>query len=965
MKNISFARVFKPGLLACSLAAITACGGSDSKREPVIPEVPEVPISIRGVLDNPINSSELPSGSLPSSSLPTYSLPAGTLPTVEIDESPTVDTLRTLNVVLQLQQEVSDSALIDEGMQLSAEAELAVDEVSGRVTATVTALNADAGEEVTMVHIHSGFAGENGGVLVGLQRSTDNPLRFDLDANISDFADIGGNDLDTFLDGGWYLNLHTTSIPSGHLRGQLFTNDIDVVRSELQGKQENPAVLNAEGVSGVGYVTLNADDGAVVANLAVEGFVPFLDAPIGPVHIHSGFAGENGAVILPLSPVGESDTSYRGTEADAIAAVDFDQIGNGGTYFNVHSAANGSGEVRGQIVPRGIDVVRTELQGQQENPAVVNAEGISGVAYVTINNDEQALVANASVEGFVPFLDAPIGPVHIHSGFAGENGGVLVPLSAVGDSMTDYRGTELDAINPIDFDVLAGGGTYVNVHSAENGSGELRGQIVPNGIDVVRAELEGQQENPAVVNADGVAGVGYVTINAEGQGVVANVSVEGFTPFLDAPIGPVHIHSGFAGENGGVLVPLSPVGDSMTDYRGTELDAINPVDFDVLADGGTYINVHSAENGMGELRGQIVPRGVDVARAELQGQQENPAVVNAAGVSGVGYVTVNAEDKAVVANVTVQGFVPFLDAPIGPVHIHSGFAGENGGVLLPLSPVDGSDTNYRGTDADAIADIDFEQLAKGGTYINVHSAENGGGEVRGQILQGSIDVVRTQLETSQEVPAVTTPSSADVGGVGYFTFDSENALFNPIANVSVTGFEATAVHVHRGGVAGVAGPVQIGLTDISDASAPGSSFSASGDGASIFSLDGLLAGAYYFNAHSAQNPNGEVRGQILVDNIRAFSTELNGLNVIPEINLTSATGVGFITVNQETESFSANVQVFDFAPLPSSVSLNVGGSNNTAFTELTAQGDGFFSATGQVFSLNGLLNGAYSLQADE
>jgi len=837
MKNISFARVFKPGLLACSLAAITACGGSDSKREPVIPEVPEVPISIRGVLDNPINSSELPSGSLPSSSLPAYSLPAGTLPTVEIDESPSVDTLRTLNVVLQLQQEVSDSLLIDEGMQLSAEAELVVDEASGRVTATVTALNVDADEEVTMVHIHSGFAGENGGVLVGLQRSADNPLRFDLDANISDFADIGGNDLDTFLDGGWYLNLHTTSIPSGHLRGQLFTNDIDVVRSELQGKQQNPAVLNAEGVSGVGYVTLNAGDGAVVANLAVEGFVPFLDAAIGPVHIHSGFAGENGAVILPLSPVGESDTSYRGTEAEAIAAIDFDQIGNGGTYFNVHSAANGSGEVRGQIVPRGIDVVRTELQGQQENPAVVNAEGISGVAYVTINNDEQALVANASVEGFVPFLDAPIGPVHIHSGFAGENGGVLVPLS--------------------------------------------------------------------------------------------------------------------------------PVGDSMTDYRGTELDAINPVDFDVLADGGTYINVHSAENGMGELRGQIVPRGVDVARAELQGQQENPAVVNAAGVSGVGYVTVNAEDKAVVANVTVQGFVPFLDAPIGPVHIHSGFAGENGGVLLPLSPVDGSDTNYRGTDADAIADIDFDQLANGGTYINVHSAENGGGEVRGQILQGSIDVVRTQLETSQEVPTVTTPSSSDVGGVGYFTFDSENALFNPIANVSVTGFEATAVHVHRGGVAGVAGPVQIGLTDISDASAPGSSFSASGENASIFSLDGLLAGAYYFNAHSAQNPAGEVRGQILVDNIRAFSTELDGLNVIPEINLTSATGVGFITVNQETESFSTNVQVFDFAPLPSSVSLNVGGSNNTAFTELTAQGDGFFSATGQVFSLNGLLNGAYSLQADE
>jgi len=198
--------------------------------------------------------------------------------------------------------------------------------------------------------------------------------------------------------------------------------------------------------------------------------------------------------------------------------------------------------------------------------------------------------------------------------------------------------------------------------------GEVRGQVVPKGVDVARTELQGAQENPAIVNAPGINGVAYVTFSEAQNSVVGAVTVEGFTPFLDAPIGPVHIHSSFAGRNGGVIIPLAVVpGTDELQYFGNESAAIAAIDFDLLAAGGYYVNVHSAANPSGEVRGQIVPSNVDVARTKLQGAQQNPAV-------------------------------------------------------------DSNDLEYSGTQADAIADIDFDMLAEGGYYVNVHSAANPGGE---------------------------------------------------------------------------------------------------------------------------------------------------------------------------------------------------------------------------------------------
>ncbi len=609
--------------------------------------------------------------------------------------------------------------------------------------------------------------------------------------------------------------------------------------------------------------------------------------------------------------------------------------------------------------------VLLEAQQQVGNVPTTTNPALTALAVLKVNELTGAINGTVTVDNISS--DDEVTMVHIHSGFAGENGPVLAGFNKISENPTVFAiNTEIDALASLpgnDLETFLDGGWYINLHTNSNPSGHLRGQVFTQEISVSRTKLQGQQENPAVTNAEGVSGVGYVTVNPDESEIVANVSVEGFVPFLDAAIGPVHLHNGFAGQNGGVFLPLFPVDGSETSFRGTETDIIDSIDFARIAQGGTYINVHSAENGSGEVRGQIVPKGVTVARTELQGQQENPAVINASGVSGVGYLTINPSAETLVAKVSVEGFVPFLDAPIGPVHLHSGFAGTNGPVLLPLFPVGDSETSFSSTEADAIADIDFEQIAKGGTYINVHSAANGSGEVRGQVLTNQVAVVRSELQTQQTVPAVTTPSSQNVGGVGYLTFDKQDPSFTPVANVTVSGFESSAVHVHRGGVAGVAGPVQIALTDVSPSNAPGTVFSATAG--EIFSLQGLLNGVYYFNAHSAANPAGEIRGQILTNDLVAFKTQLTGAQVLPEANPSQATGISYITVNLNTETFNANLQVENFDPAPAFVSVNVAGDTNRVFTELADRDNGFFSTSGQVNSLQGLLNGGYSIQANE
>ena len=63
---------------------------------------------------------------------------------------------------------------------------------------------------------------------------------------------------------------------------------------------------------------------------------------------------------------------------------------------------------------------------------------------------------------------------HIHEGAAGANGPVIVPLTKDGDTYKVPAGAKLTSAQLASFKA---GNLYVNVHSAANPGGEIRGQL--------------------------------------------------------------------------------------------------------------------------------------------------------------------------------------------------------------------------------------------------------------------------------------------------------------------------------------------------------------------------------------------------------------------------------------------------------------------------------------------------------
>jgi hypothetical protein len=110
-------------------------------------------------------------------------------------------------------------------------------------------------------------------------------------------------------------------------------------------------------------------------------------------------------------------------------------------------------------------------------------------------------------------------------------------------------------------------------------------------------------------------------------------------------------------------------------------------------------------------------------KIKLSGDQEVPPVKTTA--SGSGTIVVSA-DRSVSGSVTTSG----VEATAA--HIHDGPAGKNGPIIIPLTKT--SDNTWSVPAGAKLTDAQHASYLAGNLYVNVHSAANKGGEIRGQII---------------------------------------------------------------------------------------------------------------------------------------------------------------------------------------------------------------------------------------
>jgi uncharacterized protein (TIGR03437 family) len=425
------------------------------------------------------------------------------------DTSETIHFLTTLspeNEVPPVATEASANAIVtfhirrdDNGDIISAIADFDVD------------YELPAVDMATGLHVHVGAVGINGAVQIDSGLSAANPADLDVSGALSRQVEV--TDLETLEDlldnpSGFYVNLHTPTNPDGLFRGQLSRAERAVFRTEMLPSNEVPPVpgLAASGAGSV-EVLYSRDAGGQVTEASVRYDVSYdfpLAVTLTGLHIHPGAAGETGPpqLIPPLSaddPIVDADGN--GTLSYTVAATSeedlavlSDLIANpAGAYLNLHSTANPSGAMRGQLGRTNEITFNFPILPENEVPPVdIDASGLAKVSFSVVRDMDGEITSGTVV------LDASYmfpGEItfegfHIHRAAEGDNGPVVIDSGITSsESVTDEDGVgnlryvlnigpnDEPAFTALQDALESPDGFYLNLHTSADQSGALRGQL--------------------------------------------------------------------------------------------------------------------------------------------------------------------------------------------------------------------------------------------------------------------------------------------------------------------------------------------------------------------------------------------------------------------------------------------------------------------------------------------------------
>lgn len=203
---------------------------------------------------------------------------------------------------------------------------------------TVTVAGLASGDALVAAHIHVGNAITNGGVILSFNPTFSGSTAT---ATVSLRKSLSDSILNATTD--FYVNVHSTQVGSGLLRGQIDNPVIFATDVALSGANESPTPVVTT-ATGVALLRLTNDKNlfarVTISNLEIG------DA-LTAAHIHTGATGTNGGVIVGLIS-GSTDFGLP-LKITGISDANIALIQTGQVYVNAHSTRYGDGIVRGQI----------------------------------------------------------------------------------------------------------------------------------------------------------------------------------------------------------------------------------------------------------------------------------------------------------------------------------------------------------------------------------------------------------------------------------------------------------------------------------------------------------------------------------------------------------------------------------------------------------------------------------------
>jgi hypothetical protein len=202
---------------------------------------------------------------------------------------------------------------------------------------TITVTGLAAGDQLTASHIHTGDPLTSGPVILAFNPTFASGTATGLVTVRSTLKDSLVNGTADF-----YVNVHSTLVPGGLLRGQLdnpvtFAQDVP-----LSGTNEVPAVTTT--AMGMALFRLTANK-TLYAKYMVTGLET--GDVLTAAHVHTGAAGMNGPVIIPVcASAADFGMSLK---LPALTDANIALLTTGVVYANAHSQSHPGGLIRGQL----------------------------------------------------------------------------------------------------------------------------------------------------------------------------------------------------------------------------------------------------------------------------------------------------------------------------------------------------------------------------------------------------------------------------------------------------------------------------------------------------------------------------------------------------------------------------------------------------------------------------------------